>query len=157
MLQIANEGLQKQVNDAAVYAEAERRISRNSTLEFERLVAIAQGDRDKALECQRKAEEGLACQGVTLKKTQDTRNTAMEKVETLSINLLKLRQEHRRQVDALEKAHRWIAATMSDLGLTPRPLEDPNIGDLISFFAHLVGQLAVLPYLFAVHAEHEGR
>ena len=156
-LQATNENLQKQVNDAAVHAEAQYRISRNTATEFDRLLNLYKKEKDEALECQRKAEEQLALQGVTLQRTKEARNAAVERADTLSTNLAKWSDEFKRHVAALGKAQQWIAATMPALGLTPAPLQDYTLSDLVPFFANLAGQLEALPDLYAARATREGR
>jgi hypothetical protein len=46
---------------------------------------------------------------------------------------------------------------MPALGLTPAPLQECTLTDLIPFFANLAGQLEALPDLYAARATREGR
>ena len=66
-LEAANEGLQKELADAANHAETARTLSHNSAIEFERLVKTARAERDDALTRQREAEESA-------KKNEDSRD-----------------------------------------------------------------------------------
>ena len=81
----------------------------------------------------------------------------MARADTLSTSLSKRSDEIARQVAALGRVQRWIAATMPSLGLTPLQLEDCSLGGLLPFFANFAGQLEALPDLHAERATREGR
>ena len=75
-LQTANEALQKEVADAASRAEAARLVSVNSTLELERLIKVANTEKEKA---QKEAEE-LALRSVhRAKKLEESWDAATSK------------------------------------------------------------------------------
>ena len=75
-LQTANEALQKEVADAASRAEAARVLSVNSTLELERLVKVANAERDKA---QKEAESLTLCSVHRAKKLEESWDAATSK------------------------------------------------------------------------------
>ena len=82
-----NEALQKEVADAASRAEAARVLSVNSTLELERLVKVANAERDKAQKAQKEAESLTLRSVHRAKKLEESRDTARSKATSLGIEL----------------------------------------------------------------------
>ena len=69
--------------------EVERGLSRNTTLEFERLIKVAQAERDKAREHQREADEESYRCGNAMKKFEEERDREKERANALAIDLAK--------------------------------------------------------------------
>ena len=67
-----NERLRKELDDAATRREQEQTISRNSALEFERLVNLERKERDDAVACQLEAEETARKGWEAAKKHEDS-------------------------------------------------------------------------------------
>ena len=118
-LETANEGLRKEVAEAATRAEAARNLSVNTTLEFERQIKAARTERDRALERQRDVDDELKRIGNSMKKFEEARDAAKNKADTLAISLAKVREELKLHLDTLEKVHGWTATARQGLGLTP--------------------------------------
>jgi hypothetical protein len=145
------------VADGAVALEAHRHTSRNSALEFERLIQVANTERDQARTRQREAELEVERCGNSMKKFQDARDAARLTANDLARELEKAQAELALHLEGLEKAHGWSVAAMRELGLVPLELLDRSVRSITSFFSDLAGQLKALPELLEARARREGR
>ena len=83
--------------------EVERDLSRNTTLEFERLIKVVQKERDEALTRQREAEEAVARSLKSMKRYEDARDLMKNKADTLAVDLSKAHAELKLHLETLEK------------------------------------------------------
>ena len=84
-----NEHLRKELDDAAVRREQELTISRNSAVEFERLVNLARKERDEAVARQHEAEASARKGWEAVKKHEDSRDEFQNKADVLAVELSK--------------------------------------------------------------------
>ena len=115
--------------------EVERGLSRNTTLEFEKLVKVARDERDAALARQREADEAAKKSFQSMKRYEDTRELFKNKADNLTVDLAKANAELKLHLEVLEKVQAWTAKAMLGLHLTPQPLQDRSIGSISSFFS----------------------
>jgi hypothetical protein len=152
-----NERLQKELDDAAARREQERTISRNSALEFERLVNLARKERDDAVARQLEAEETARKGWEAAKKHEDSRDEFQNKADVLAVELSKANSKLKAGLEELEKVQAWVAKAMQNLHLVPLPLPERSISGISTFFSDLSGQLMGLPDALAARAQREGR
>ena len=152
-----NERLRKELDDAATRREQEQTISRNSALEFERLVNLARKERDDAVARQVEAEENAKKSWKAAKKHEDSRDEFKNKADVLATELSKANSKLKVGLEELEKVQAWVAKAMQNLHLVPLPLPERSISGISTFFSDLSGQLMGLPDVLAVRAQREGR
>ena len=152
-----NERLRKALDDAATCTEQERTISRNSALEFERLVKLARQERNDAVARQLEAEESAKKSWKAAKKHEDSRDEFRNKADVLATELSKVNSELEVGLEGLEKVQAWVAKAMQNLHLVPLPLPERSISGISTFFSDLSGQLMGLPDVLAARAQREGR
>ena len=121
-LQTANEGLRKELADQAARMEVERGLSRNTTLEFEKLVKVARDERDTALKRTHEAEEAAKKSFQSMKRYEDAREHFKNKADNFTVDLSKAHAELKLHLETLEKVQGWTAKAMLGLHLTPLPL-----------------------------------
>ena len=102
-LQATNEGLQKELADAATRVETAQNLSVNTTLELERLVKTAWAERDEALGCAREAEEATKKSFQSMKRYEDARELFKNKADNLTVDLAKANAELKLHLETLEK------------------------------------------------------
>lgn len=156
-LRAANEGLQKELADAAARAETARALSINTTVELERLVKAARTKRDEALTRQREAEECLKKSWQVAKKYEDAREQFKNKADALAVELSSANSKLKLGLKDLQKVQASVAKAMMGLRLTPLPLPERSIRGISTFFSDLSRKLVGLPDVLVVHAQHEGR
>ena len=105
-LQTTNEGLRKELADQAARMEVEQGLSRNTTLEFEKLVKVAWDERDAALTRQREAEESVKKSWQAAKKNEDSRDQFKNKADVLAAELSKANSKLKLGLEELEKVDR---------------------------------------------------
>ena len=134
-----NERLRKELDDAATRREQEQTISRNSALEFERLVNLARKERDDAVARQLEAEESAKKSWKAAKKHEDSRDEFRNKADVLATELSKANSKLKVGLEELEKVQAWVATAMQNLHLVPLPLPERSISGISTFFSDLSG------------------
>jgi chromosome segregation ATPase len=148
-LQSKNEGLQKQVADAAVTLEAHQNQSRNRACEFERQVKAAHKERDLARARQKESDDETERSAIKLKKMCEARDLARMKAD-------KLEAQVNRDLTLLLQVHGWLVPAMRKLALDPTELLSRDIAGVTSFVSNLAGQLETLSTVLEVRARQEG-
>ena len=148
-LQSKNEGLPKQVADAAITLEAHQYQSCNSTRELERLVEVANKERDLARTRQKEADDETERSANRLKKASDARDLAKMRADKLEVQL-------NHDLTLLLQVHGWLVPAMRNLALDPIELPSQDIAGITNFISGLAGQLETLPTVLEVRARQEG-